>query len=226
MTSPYIRSVATESPLGPLPALLLGLAGGALFAARRELSPAARTAATLGGLALVGAAAHRPLADALRRAGTRRRCAEVATSFVVPHPVEVVFGFLRDFENFPRFVGALREVQDYGDGRSHWCATTPSGGSIEWNTVTTKYVPNSVIAWQSVGASPVEMRATLRFLPEGGSTRLKVMASYQVLESGLADALAALATPRREAALKGDIRRLSTYLDTVVASPSSVPLED
>lgn len=146
-------------------------------------------------------------------------------SFVVPHPVEIVFGFLRDFENFPQFVGALREVRDYGDGRSRWCATTPSGGSIEWETVTTKYVPNCVIAWESAGASPVRMSATLRFLPEGRSTCLKVVARYQVLESGFADAIAALATPRRESALESDIRRLSTYLDTVVARSASVASE-
>jgi uncharacterized membrane protein len=204
--------------------LLLGLAGGALFGARRDLGGRVRAAATVGGLALIGAAAHRPLAEALRRAGTRRRAAELELSLIVTHPVEVVFGFLRDFENYPQIIGALREVRDYGDGRSHWRASTPSGGAIEWDTVTTKYVPNAVIAWQSAGMSPVRMSALLRFVPEGKSTRLRIAVSYQVLYSGMADAIAALTTPRRAGEVERDIRRLSTYLDTMVVNPRASSL--
>jgi uncharacterized membrane protein len=201
--------------------LLLGLVGGALFGARRAMSPPARAAAAVGGLALIGAAAHRPLSEVLRRAGTRRRAASLAISFVVPHPVEVVFGFCRDFENFPLFIGALREVRDHGDGRSHWCASTPSGGTIEWDTVTTKYIPNRVVAWRSVAGSRVETSVRIRFVPEGHDTCVKVDAAYRVLDGSLADAVAALATPRRTRELEADIRRLGPCLDTVLAGSSS-----
>jgi len=215
---------ATSAP-SPLYSLLLGIVGGALFGARRRLSSQARTAATIGGLALIGAAAHRPLADVLRRAGTRRRAGRIAISFLVPHPVEVVFAFCRDFENFPLIIGALREVRDYGDGRSHWCASTPTGGTIEWDTVTTKYIPNRVVAWTSVAGSPVETSARVRFVPEGRDTCVKLDATYRVVDGSLADAIAALATPRRGRDLEADVLRLGPYLDTVVASPAAAPLK-
>jgi uncharacterized membrane protein len=205
--------------------LLLGLVGGALFGARRHMSTPARAAATIGGLALIGAAAHRPVAEAVRVAGTRRRAGRVMISFVVGHPVEVVFGFCRDFENFPQFIGALREVRDYGDGRSHWCASTPSGGTIEWDTVTTKYVPNRVIAWTSVGDAPIETSARLRFVPEGRDTCVKIDAAYRVLDGSMADALAALMTPHRAGDLEADVRRLGPYLDSLLANPGAVPLD-
>ena len=224
MHSHPVSPVAFSAPM-PLPALLLGLAGGARFGARRAMSPQARAAATIGGLALIGAAAHRPLFEAVRRAGTRRRAGELAVSFVVPHPVELVFGFCRDFENFPLFIGALREVRDYGDGRSHWCASTPAGGTIEWDTVTTKYVPNRVVAWTSVAGSPIETRARMRFVPEGRDTCVKIDATYRVLGSSLADAVAALAAPQRMRELAADVRRLGPYLDTVLANPVALPLE-
>ena len=223
MTSHSTAPDVVSTPM-PLPVLLLGLAGGALFAARRTMSPRARAAATVGGLALIGAAAHRPLAEAVRRAGTHRRAGEVAVSFVVPHPVELVFGFCRDFENFPLIIGALREVHDYGDGRSHWCASTPAGGTIEWDTVTTKYVPNRVVAWTSVNGSPIETSGRMRFVPEGPHTCVKIDATYRVLDGSLADAVAALATPRRTAELEADLRRLGTYLDSMVANPDAPPL--
>jgi uncharacterized membrane protein len=207
------------------PSLLLGLVGGALFGVRNRMSTPARAAATVGGLALIGAAAHRPLAEALRTAGTRRRAGRVAISLVVAHRVEVVFGFCRDFENLPQFIGALREVRDYGDGRSHWCASTPAGGTIEWDTVTTKYVPNRVIAWTSVRGSPIETNVRLRFEPDGHDTCVKVDASYRVLDGSMADAIAALMTPRRAHELEADVRRLGPYLDVLLTNPDAMPLD-
>jgi uncharacterized membrane protein len=198
--------------LSPVSALLLGAAGGVLIGNRRGLSPQARAAATVSGLALIGAAARAPVADALRRFGTRRRGTTVALSFIVPRPVEQVFAFCRDFENFPRLILGLRDVQDHGDGRSHWCASTPTGGTMEWDTVTTKYVPNSVIAWESVGHSPMRMRAMLRFVPDGKATCMKVMAEYQVVDGSMRDALVALATRSRRSNLAAQIRRLADYL--------------
>lgn len=209
--------------ISPLSALLLGAAGGALIGSRRSLSIPARAAATVGGWALIGAASQRPVVEALRRAGTRRRAASLDFSFVVPHPVDVVFDFCRDLENFPLIIGALREVRDYGDGRSHWCASTPTGGTIEWDATTTKYLPNSVIALQSVARAPVRMHATLRFTPDGATTNLKVTADYQVVNGGLADALVALVMPSREAELEADIRRLALYLDGTRPFASGAP---
>jgi uncharacterized membrane protein len=205
-------------------ALLLALAGGALFGARRGLSPRVRAAAAVGGLSLIGAAASGPVVEAIRRAGTRRRAGRLALSFVVCHPVEVVFGFCRDFENFPRFIGALRTVRDYGDGRSHWCASTPSGGTIEWDAVTTKYIPNRVIAWASAPGSPVETTARLRFVPEGPDTCVNLDATYRVLDGSLADALAALAAPRLAREVEADVLRLGPYLDGVAAVSHAEPV--
>lgn len=218
MSSSAVPAPATRS-LAPIPSLLLGMAGGALFAARHDLRARARAALTVGALALIGAAAHRPVSDALRRAGTRRRAANVELSVVVPFPVEIVFAFLRDFENWPRFIRGLRRVRDYEDGRSHWWGQTPRGGTMEWDTVTTKYVPNSVVAWESVGNAPLRMSALLRFAPDGHSTQLKVVVAYQVVGSGLGDALAVLARPWRKGRLAADFGRLTAALRDYVASP-------
>lgn len=196
--------------------LLLGLAGGALVASRNRLAGVARGVATVGGLALVGFAAYGPAAELVRRVGTRRRAARVRMSFVVEQPVERVFGFCRDFENYPRFIGSLRSVRDFGDGRSRWCASTPGGDTVEWSAVTTKYVPNRVIAWETVPGSDVHATGMLRFHPEGeGHTCLEVTLTYEIVAGGaMRDALAALVTPRRRTQLVTDIRRMAHYLDT------------
>lgn len=208
----------------PISSLFLAVAGGMLVARPKDLSPRARAAATFGALALIGVAARVPLLDAVRRAGTHRRAADVRMSIVVSHPVEVVFRFVRDFENFPCIVGVLRQVRDHGDGRAHWCASTPSGGTVEWDTETTKYVPNRVLAWRSVAGSPVRMDGQFRLIPEGAGTCLELSIAYEVLDGGLADALVALSTTSRQDEIERDIARLSTYLDTVRSSPTQAPL--
>jgi uncharacterized membrane protein len=212
MTSPIV-------PAKPIPSLLLGAAGGALLGGRSR-RPAVGALATLAGLALVGVAASGPVSSALRRAGTRRRVVHMRFSFVVPHPVSTVFRFFSDFENYPRLVSVLRSVHDFGDGRSHWIASGRGGRILEWDTVTTKFLTNRVIAWQSTPNSFVQTSSTVRFVPEHeGGTCIKVAIDYAAPTERLTEAVAVLASRRRTREIEADIRRLGEYLDEAPPVP-------
>jgi uncharacterized membrane protein len=209
---------APTLPAKPISSLLLGAAGGALVGGRSR-RPAAGALATLAGLVLVGIAARGPAGRALHRAGTRRRTAHLRLSFVVPHPVSTVFRFCSDFENYPKFIRAVREVHDFGDGRSHWIGWTPNGRAIEWDAVTTKFVPNRVVAWQSTPRSVVNTSCTIRVVPDrAGGTCVKVAIDYSLPTERIKDAVAALASRTRTRELEADIRRLGEQLDALAAS--------
>src|SRR5205085_6275170 len=109
--------------------------------------------------------------------------------------------------------------RDTGDGRSHWCVSTPSGGTLEWDAVTTKYVTNTVIGWRSVARAPVDTAGLIRFSPEEGCTCVKVSVRYRVRDGSMMDAIAALATPRRSRDLAADIMRVETYLASLPLAP-------
>jgi uncharacterized membrane protein len=197
---------------GPLPTILLGLAGGALVGGRSRHRRRGALA-TLAGMVLVGMAAHQPVSDAIRREDGRRRAASLRLSLVLPQTVPEVFRFCSDFENYPRFIGALREVHDHGDGRSRWVAHSSAGRPLVWDAITTKYVPNRVLAWQSVSDSPLSTSATMRFRPEReGGTCLEISLAYRVGEVSLADALVSLTLGRRIDELEADLRRLPQHL--------------
>lgn len=166
----------------------------------------------LAGLAIVGAVVHRPLANAIRNAGTRRRSYKLELSFNLNRPVEQVFGYFSNFENFPRFIPSLASVRDNGDGRSHWSATLSRGGTLDWESITTKFVTNSVIAWKSVAKSPVVTHGTIRFAPENGGTCVKLMMSYEAPRVGTRDALAALVRRSRSGRIESEIRRVERLI--------------
>lgn len=216
------QSAAPLEEPNSLPLLLAAAGGGLMLGARSKNGRGGQPLLTLAGFALLGIASHRPLANALKRLGTRLRSAERQFSFVVDRPVEQVFAFCADFENFPKFIGALREVRDTGDGRSHWCASTRRGRTIEWSASTTKFVTNSVIGWQSVPGSPVEAVGLLRFSPEGTSTCVKVALSYRVIDGSIADALAALVSPYRARQLEAEFRNIDEQLPLVSAPDPAV----
>lgn len=169
----------------------------------------------LAGLALIGVAAQPIVETLLRRAGERRRSVAIRGSIEIGRPVEDVFAFIKDFENLPLVVHSLRSVVDYQDGRSRWEAYTPAGNLVQWSTVVTKYVPNTVIAWESVPGEPVEARVAIRFAPVGPArTRLEIEASYRPTHTALRDAIRALTTASLENRVRKDMEHARFYLES------------
>jgi uncharacterized membrane protein len=149
----------------------------------------------------------------LRRTGTRRRSVDLRMSVVVERPIREVFEFCRDFENFPRIVDALLEVQDFQDGRSHWAVRSPTGQSIEWDATVTKYVPNSVIAWESVKGSPVHASGLMRFAPlSDAETRVDISLSYRPMRTDLAEAIRSFVHPPNNTRLRSEVAQASRDL--------------
>jgi uncharacterized membrane protein len=93
---------------------------------------------------------------------------------------EEVYGFWRDFENLPRFMRHLESVQVTSPGRSHWRAKAPAGKLVEWDAVTTRDIPNELIAWRSEGAADVYNEGEVRFRPAPGNrgTEIHVDLTY------------------------------------------------
>jgi uncharacterized membrane protein len=164
------------------------VAGCVLVAA----SPRGRRGAVMraAGAALLGYALVPVITGKIRDRGARRRTLTARSSIRIDRPIGQVFSFFKDFESFPRVFGALRSVADFQDGRSHWEMYTPSGSVVAWDVVVTKYFPNSVIAWESVRGSPIEMCGIVRFVSLGPSlTEVRLEMVYRPAHTGLSDAV-------------------------------------
>lgn len=152
----------------------------------------------------------------LRRTGAARRAVDMRMTVVVERPINDVFEFCHDFENFPQIVDVLLSVEDSRDGRSHWAVRSPTGHAIEWDATVTKYVPNSVIAWESVAGSAVQASGIMRFtLLSPADTRVEISLTYLPLRTNLGEALRALISGSNTKRLRGELTQASRDLARV-----------
>lgn len=240
-----VRGVATvENRLDvhQEPGNVPGLQGGVPREGRRarpmqgDWAPAARLAAGAAGGALVvlGARKRGPVGTALGLTGASllarsstnmtmkrlvglsgRRGVDLQKTITINAPVEQVFAFFREFENYPDFMTHVREVRDLGNDRTHWKVDGPAGVPVEWDAEVTKIVPNESISWKSVEGSTVEHVGTVQFEPvRGGATRVTVHMSYAP-PAGAAGAVAGAllgANPKKQ--MDDDLARVKTTLET------------
>jgi uncharacterized membrane protein len=149
----------------------------------------------------------------VRRAGAARRAVDMRMTVVVERPIAEVFEFCRDFANFPEITDVLLSVEDTQDGRSHWAVRSPTGVAVEWDATVTKYVPNSVIAWESVPGSTVQASGLMRFAPlSPRDTRVDVSLTYRPQQTAFADALRALVAPTNTKRIRTELAHASQEL--------------
>ena len=76
----------------------------------------------------------------------------VEKSIRVAAPVDQVYRFWRNVENFPKFMQHVKEVRRLDpDGKtSHWVIEGPLGARAEFNARLTQDEPNRSIGWNSV----------------------------------------------------------------------------
>jgi uncharacterized membrane protein len=96
----------------------------------------------------------------------------------VEAPVEDVFRYWSNFDNFPNFMSNIEEVRMTAQDTSHWRVKGPLGKSVEFDAKTTEMDPNRGIGWNTVDGE-VMTSGEVRFeetVP--GRTRVNVTMNY------------------------------------------------
>ena len=123
----------------------------------------------------------------------RREPDEVRESVIVNAPQERVYEAWTRFENFPKFMPAVREVRSTGGDRTHWVVSGPAGAPVEFESVITRRQPPSAVAWRTVEGALVSHGGTARFRPAGpGSTRVDVTMWWRPAGGGIGESVATL----------------------------------
>jgi uncharacterized membrane protein len=147
------------------------------------------------------------------RSSSSGRGIEFRKAVRINAPVEQVFAFWQNYDNFPRFMSHLKEVRDMGDGRSHWVANGPAGTPIEWDAQITEMRPNRVIGWESLPGSEVYNAGRVRFEAVDGATRVDVFMTYNPPGGVAGHAIASLFGADPMSAMDDDLLKLKSLLE-------------
>ncbi|MGI5865376.1 MAG: SRPBCC family protein [Myxococcales bacterium] len=197
--------------------------------------PAARLAATTAGtgLALIGLRQRGPIGWSLAGTGalltlrgatdldfkrlfgfsTRRRVIDLTKTININAPIEEVFSFFQSFENFPRFMSHVKSVERIGDNRWRWTVEGPARVPFSWDAEVTRFVPNKVLAWKSLGDAAVKSAGTIHFDKTNGGTRLHIRMGYNPPAGALGHAFLKIfrADPRRQ--MHDDLLRFKSLIE-------------
>lgn len=127
---------------------------------------------------------------------------------------ETVFGLWCNYENFPHFMSNVQNVQDLGNGRTHWVVNGPAGTVIEWDAVLTDSKPPEILAWKSEPGSPVQHQGTIHFEPENSGTRVHVQMDYAPPAGVIGHAIASLFNGDPKKQMDEDLMRMKTFIES------------
>jgi len=169
---------------------------------------------TVGTGLLVGSAGRGGLGVAsVASYADRRRAVDIQKTLHIDAPLEQVYAFWSNYENFPLFMSHVREVEDLGGGRSRWSVSGPGGVPIEWRAVLTRQAPNEVIAWRSEPGSMLENAGVIRFVRSDAGTRVDLRFCYHPPAGGPGQAVAELLGSDPRAKLNEDLGRMKSLLE-------------
>jgi uncharacterized membrane protein len=156
----------------------------------------------------------------------RRRGIRVRQAATINRSPEEVYGFWRDLENLPRFMGHLESVRELDQRRSYWKVHAPLGTTVEWTAEIVEDRPNELIAWRSVDDAQVPNSGVVRFLPAAGErgTEVHLEITYDPPAGVMGATIAKLFGKEPGQQVESDLRRLKQVLETgeVVLSDSSI----
>ena len=128
-------------------------------------------------------------------------------------PIDVVYQFWRNFENFPLFMNHVKEIS-VQDEISNWKVAGPVGSTVEFQSRLTQDIPNDIIAWETLPDSQVRSAGFVRFDENrDGSTRVTVQMSYLPPAGVAGHAIAQLFGVDPRQAMHEDLIRLKTLLE-------------
>jgi len=134
-------------------------------------------------------------------------------------PAEKVYGYWRDFQNFPRFMEHVEEVRPVSgnDKLTHWKIKGPLGVSVEFDAEITQDVPSKSIGWNSRGGT-METSGVVTFQDINDVTEVHVLMQWYNPPLGVVGEAASRMFLDPEKMLEGDLLRFKDIVEGRVGS--------
>lgn len=156
--------------------------------------------------------------DVTSRAATvnARKAIRIERAVTIDAPRSKLYAFWRDFANLPRFMEHVVSVRVQSPLRSHWTAKGPAGSLVEWDADIVNDVPDSIIAWKTVGHAEVPNAGSVHFsdAPDGRGTIVKVEVDYEPPAGRIGALVARLLGEEPDRQIREDLRKFKQLIET------------
>ena len=140
-------------------------------------------------------------------------------------PIDEVYQFWRNFENFPLFMNHVKQITTRGDV-SDWKVAGPVGSTVDFESRVIQDSPNDTIAWETLPDSQIRSAGFVRFDENrDGSTRVTVQMNYLPPAGVAGHAVAQLFGVDPRQAMHDDLIRLKTLLEEGKTSTDETNVE-
>ena len=136
----------------------------------------------------------------------------VQKTVTVNAPIDKVYELWTRYAEFPRFMEHVRQVELL-DGRSRWTVDGPAGVALVFEVAVERRDGERVIAWRSVGESPIHHEGRVRFDQVDSATRVDLRMCYEPPGGLLGHALAHALRWDPKARLDDDMIRMKALLE-------------
>ena len=136
-------------------------------------------------------------------------------SIIVGATVGEVYNVWRQFENFPRFMNNIKEVEKKdGEGKiSHWKVEGPFGMPVEFDAEMTTDEPETRIGWNTRGEGTVSTSGQVTFTELGtNQTQINVIMNWTPPAGKVGEVVAKL-TANPQSQLEEDLGRFKEMIE-------------
>lgn len=209
----------------PAMRLLAGVGGGVLTLYGMTRRGLVGAAASTTGLLMAARSVTNLDPRSMLGVGMGNQAIRVNKAINIQAPIDEVYRFWANFENFPLFMNHVEDIQ-VQDGMSKWRVAGPAGSQVEFEAHTTRNIPNQMIAWETAPDSQVHHNGTVRFDENpDGSTRVTVHMNYVPPAGALGHAVAKLFGVDPRQAMHDDLVRLKSLIEQGKTSTDETVVE-
>ncbi|HEX2692827.1 MAG TPA: SRPBCC family protein [Gemmatimonadaceae bacterium] len=133
----------------------------------------------------------------------------------VNKPVEEVYQFWKNPENFSRFMDQIDSVRITSGRRAHWKVKGPPGLGIEFDAEIVTDTPNELISWESVDSAEIENSGTVRFRPAAGNrgTEIELQMNFKPKGGAVGQRIAKYFSAIPKTQMMNDLRRFKQIIE-------------
>lgn len=199
--------------LSPATRLLSSVGGSLLTLYGLKRKGLARPVLSTAGLLLTARGMTNLDTNSLLGLGTSGNGIRVQKTVNINAPIDEVYRFWHNFENFPLFMDHVKEVS-VQNGISDWKVAGPAGSSMEFQSHITRDIPNESIAWETIPDSQINHAGVVRFEENwDGGTRVTVQMTYMPPAGVVGHKVAELFGVDPRQAMQDDLLRLKALLE-------------